>query len=355
MAFNQYTPEDFVAKLKTHLLSRLRESIRQERTAHEDDGPEDTSMADFTLDRHEYEQVIIRKDLMYKHKLAKFNYTTYDVRRAQDVINPGTSRCNVMVLSNAKDEENPNADRFAYARVIGVYHVNAILAGHDYRLRRLEFLWVRWYKNSAAFRWDSFKLEQVQFPPMADDDAFGFIDPRDVVRACHLVPRISTGQVHRDGIGLSKLAKDYHDWRSYFINWYPISNDALNMKTYSDDISFVDRDMIIRNLPSLGVGHVYSPSVATGTHTADGTLAQDIPEDIPEDIDIVMARESQAIGETQHEGDSLEVDDPEFGLENREIDILDEEDVSGEEGDLQLSDEDIIMDALEDSMDDCCE
>jgi hypothetical protein len=219
-AFDQYIPEDFVPKLKKHLLSGLRESIRQERNAHVDDGPEDTSMTNFAPDRPEYEQVIIRKELMYKHKLAKFNYTAYDVRRAQDVINPGTSRCNVMVLSNAQDEENPNADRFAYARVIGVFHVNAILAGHDYRLRRLEFLWVRWYQSTAAFRWDSFKLEQVNFPPMADDDAFGFIDPRDVVRACHLVPKMSTGQVHSDGIGLSKLAKDYRDWRSYFINWY---------------------------------------------------------------------------------------------------------------------------------------
>jgi hypothetical protein len=130
----------------------------------------------------------------------------------------------------------------------------------------------------------------------------------------------------------------------------------LNVKAYSDDVSFVDRDMIIRNLPYLGVGHVYGPSVATGTRTAaNGTLAQDIPEDIPEDIDVVMARESQAITETQHEGDSLEVDDPEFGLDNREIDILDEEDVSGEERDLQLSDEDVLMDALDDNIDDCCE
>jgi hypothetical protein len=92
--------------------------------------------------------------------------------------------------------------------------------------------------------------------------------------------------------------------------------------------------MIIRNLPDLGVGHVYGPSVAAGTCNAtNGTLAQDILEDILEDIDVVMARESEAIAETQHKGDSLEVEDPEFGLDNREIDILDEEDVSGEERD----------------------
>jgi hypothetical protein len=133
----------------------------------------------------------------------------------------------------------------------------------------------------------------------------------------------------------------------------PAPNDPLNVKAYSDDISFVDRDMIIRNLPDLGVGHVYGLSMATGTHTAThGTLAPDIPED----IDIVMAGESQAIDETVvHEGDSLEVDDPELGLESRETDNLDEEEFSGEEGDSQLSDEDVLMDTLEDNVDDCCE
>ena len=137
---------------------------------------------------------------------------------------------------------------------------------------------------------------------------------------------------------------------------YPAPSFPLNVKAYSDDISFVDRDMIIRNLPDLGVGHVYGPSVATGIHTAtNGILAQDIPEDNPEDINIVMVDESQAIGETQHEGDSLEVDDPELGLENRETDMLDEGEVSGDEEDSQISDEDVLMDALDDSIDDCCE
>src|ERR1700730_13496750 len=61
------------------------------------------------------------------------------------------------------------------------------------------------------------------------------------------------------------------------IGMYPGPNDPLDMKAHSDDSSFVDRDMIIRNLPDLGVGHVYGPSVATVIHTAANvTLAQDI-------------------------------------------------------------------------------
>jgi hypothetical protein len=70
---------------------------------------------------------------------------------------------------------------------------------------------------------------------------------------------------------------------------------------------------------------------ATDTPTAtNGT--PDIPEDIAEDIDIVMARESQAIEETLvREGDFLEVDNPELGLESRESDNLDEEEFSGED------------------------
>jgi len=125
------------------------------------------------------------------------------------------------------------------------------------------------------------------------------------------------------------------------------------VEAYSDGISFVDRDMIIRNLPNLGLGHVYGFSVATETHTATcGTLAPDIPEGTSEDV--VMSGESQVIEETMvHEGDSLEVEDPELGLEDREADNLDEEEHSGQ--DSLLSDEDVLTNALEDNMDDCCE
>jgi len=153
---------------------------------------------------------------MYKHSRARFNYTTYDIRREQDIINPNSSQRNVMVLNNV-DDDHP----FAYAQVLGIYHVNVVLKGPEtvnLRPRRLDFLWVRWYRTTSNHSWQSYKLDCVRFPPMADEDAFGFLDPRDVLRACHLIPRFSTARVHSDGIGLSRVARDGRDWHQYVVN-----------------------------------------------------------------------------------------------------------------------------------------
>ena len=34
--------------------------------------------------------------------------------------------------------------------------------------------------------WDASTLDCVCFPPMADEHAFGFVNPDDVLRGCHL-------------------------------------------------------------------------------------------------------------------------------------------------------------------------
>jgi len=204
-----------VPKLKNHLLPRLQDLLKYE-------APAQNAATAGGNDPEDYNHVFIKKDVMYRHKIAHINYTTYDVRRAQDVIHVDTLRCNVMVFNNPEDDdENP----FSYARVIGIFHVNAILAGPegivDHRPRRLEFLWVRWYRCvSAMHTWETGKLDRIHFPPITDEDAFGFLDPRDILRASHITPIFALGQVHVDGIGLSKIAKDYQDWRFYYITRY---------------------------------------------------------------------------------------------------------------------------------------
>jgi hypothetical protein len=56
---------------------------------------------------------------------------------------------------------------------------------------------------------------------MADSlDAFGFLDPIDVLRGCHVVPAFSRGRVHLDGKPFSNLAQDENDWSMYYINRY---------------------------------------------------------------------------------------------------------------------------------------
>jgi hypothetical protein len=80
------------------------------------------------------------------------------------------------------------------------------LAGNGHP-KLLQILWVRWYQyTSPMHTWTLTKLDRIRFPPMADADAFGFLDPGDVMRACHIVLAYSKGKLHTDGVGISRIA-----------------------------------------------------------------------------------------------------------------------------------------------------
>ena len=160
---------------------------------------------------------------MYSHNIMRINYTTYDVRRAQDSINPRTNHQDIMLLSH-RDDDTPHHE-YEYARVIGIYHVNVIYAGPgmlDYRARRLDFLWVRWYENlndiPAQQGWKNAQLDRLQFPSLSEEDAFGFVNPAEVVRGCHIVPSFSAGPRHIAAVGISACARNSQDWREYMVN-----------------------------------------------------------------------------------------------------------------------------------------
>lgn len=96
------------------------------------------------------DEVLFKHDRLYRHQILRINYTTYDIRRKQDTINPSTPRRYIMVLANKEaDDDHP----YAYARVIGIFHANVIYAGArraDYSSQRMEFLWVRWYELDTS-------------------------------------------------------------------------------------------------------------------------------------------------------------------------------------------------------------
>ncbi|KAH7909551.1 hypothetical protein BJ138DRAFT_1197527 [Hygrophoropsis aurantiaca] len=239
--------QEFVPRLKKHLLPRIRAQLQSEMS--ELGGPPTCDEHAEVLSGDDYRFVFFKNERIYEHKLMRINCTTYDVRRAQDVVNPSTSHNNIMVLASAVasdgSEGYSNHHPFLYARIIGIFHANVIYTGPgtpDYSPRRLEFLWVRWYKiiEHPAAGWDACKLDRVCFHPMASEDAFGFLDPNDVLRSCHLIPAFAFGKVHADGTGLSRCIDDSQDWRSYYVN------------------RFVDRDMVMRYHIGLGVGHVHT-------------------------------------------------------------------------------------------------
>lgn len=176
------------------------------------------------------DRLFFKNDRLYKHRILRINYTTYDVRRAQDVINPNTSHKDIMVLRDDSDDPD-NEDgyiphRFLYARVLGIFHTNVVYTGQgtlDYQPRRMEFLWVRWFQPTTSLcDWDSLRLDCVKFYPVAHEHAFGFLDPSDILRACHILPRMAQGKVHKN-LGLSGYAKDQQDWQYYYINRFDLS------------------------------------------------------------------------------------------------------------------------------------
>lgn len=178
-----------------------------------------TSMPDLT------DSIFFKNDRMYAHRIVRFNYTTYDIRRAQDVVNPRTPHCNIMLLKKPANDAPtlPAIHPFLYARVIGIYHVNVVYTGPgmvNYNPTRFDFLWVRWYEQKPlkpqSNQQPSHGLDELVFPPMADEGAFGFVDPSDVLRSCHILPAFNQG-VRRDNVGMSRCAHDSGDFNVYYV------------------------------------------------------------------------------------------------------------------------------------------
>ncbi|EGO04992.1 hypothetical protein SERLA73DRAFT_45390 [Serpula lacrymans var. lacrymans S7.3] len=164
-------------------------------------------------------QIVFKNNCIYNHKIFRINYTTYNIQRAQDVINPQTNHCNIMLLAHP-DSSSSSAHPFLHAQVIGIYHVNVISIDStniDYRPRQMGFLWVRWYELQAC---EPHQLATLHFVPMADNDVFGFVDPADVLRTCHLIPAFARGKSRPDGVGLSRCVQDGQDSKLYYINRY---------------------------------------------------------------------------------------------------------------------------------------
>lgn len=132
---------------------------------------------------------------------------------------------------------SPPKGRFLYARVLGAYHVNVGYIGPgmlDYNPRRVDFLWVRWYKvvRKGNDPFSSSELPQLSFYPLHSPDAFGFVDPRDVLRSCHIIPKFASGQPEQPQRGLSRCGKARDDYKNYYVGWY-VNIDSVCIVRFS--------------------------------------------------------------------------------------------------------------------------
>ncbi len=175
--------QDFIPKLKDHILRCL---LGDEIGPNDDPTPEQLSYLHITNNH------------IYHHKVLRINYTTYDVRQDQDSINPQT-RSDVIVLANETDLDCTHP--YWYACVIGIFHAEARyhdLNGsiEDARPFNINFLWVRWYSFDSKHR-SGFKAKRphwVGFVDSKDPEAFGFLDPANVICAIHLIPIYKLGR-----------------------------------------------------------------------------------------------------------------------------------------------------------------
>lgn len=294
--------------------------------------------------------VLFKSDRIYKHNIARFNHTAYDVRRGQDVINPNTTHADIMMLAHtdfAGDDPSESRHPYLYARVLGIYHANVVYTGRgslDFNPRRVEFLWVRWFKPVGEYMsWSKRRFDSLMFHPMASDDAFGFVDPSKVLRSSYIVPAFSSGRLHDDGIGLSHWAKDAGDWKRYYVNRYvlvPFSIFQLYLIVYR----FPDRDMLMRYHWGLAVGHVYSHGTQSATHMEASHSEANPQINVTEDnsSSLVEGVESP-ITSRSHLDD--EEDDPELSLQDREDDLPDNV-VSDSDGAESEDSEGEMMEAL---------
>lgn len=129
-----------------------------------------------------------------------------------------------MVLAGSDNKLTPTTHPYLYAKVLGTYHVNIVYVGPgtvvDYTPTQMEFLWVRWYQimEGGHGGWAARKLDRVKFMPIGSPDAFGFVDPTNILRSCHMVPVFARGKFHEDGKGLSSSTGDSNDWAEYYVN-----------------------------------------------------------------------------------------------------------------------------------------
>ncbi|TFK81828.1 hypothetical protein K466DRAFT_648231 [Polyporus arcularius HHB13444] len=237
--------KDFSSQLDSHVFQRL-EALAGRPTSR-DPTPEECI------------NVRIDRGRLYIHKITRVNWTSYDMRREQDSINP-RMHADIMMLA-PPGSEHP----YLYARVISVFHVNA------YRLdpedsastpdpELLHILWVRWYDLDrtlpGGFRY--FRPHCLKLAAL-DDEAFGFISPGQVLRGVHIAPAERFGRSDQLTLPYRMLMPESRPSRAFSAE--TVDDDGLtDRQPCKEDWNYYyigmwsDRDLFMRFLGG-GVGH----------------------------------------------------------------------------------------------------
>ncbi|KIJ53889.1 hypothetical protein M422DRAFT_242156 [Sphaerobolus stellatus SS14] len=242
--------ENFYDDMKTHLYGRLTNIAAEDDEVH--------------ITQAQRDKVLILRRVLYKHQTCRINFTTYDMQRSQDSINPSTSHRDIM-LHARDDHSSSRYHPYWYARVIGIFHCLARLREQP-DFQEIHFLWIRWLGRSDTKVRSAVNpnfLDQVGFVTVEDEtDMFGFVDPANVIRACHLIPAFHYAEsdlLKPGSVGRNLKDRDT-DYLHYYVN------------------RFVDRDMYMRYLGG-GIGHTihFDPTAGEPENVSDPE-EEELPE-----------------------------------------------------------------------------
>ncbi|KAJ3816794.1 hypothetical protein F5880DRAFT_1618922 [Lentinula raphanica] len=276
--------KNFYPKLQDHLLSRV--------LGRKFDGDDKEDLGFTDEDRNTIRLVNGR---MYASKTMRINYTTYDVRRDSDMINPRTDHCMVMLHS---PETAPGVHPYWYAQVLGIFHAQVLHIDyrqnqHSSQPQHMEFLWVRWFGSEPGYRSGvrNAKLPKIGFVPASDDMAFGFLDPSLLIRACHLIPSFAgkkTTELLDFPQSMGRKVDCESDWTNYYVN------------------IFVDRDMFMRYFPGGGVGHSSVPDDHELDEQPEGEDSDNTQERCPLDYQSLLDIPPEFLEDSDEDTDNEE-------------------------------------------------
>ena len=206
------SPQNFIQKLRVHLLSRLLGK-----------GLDNDDPCLYTDDERNSVRVI--NNIIFSANEFSVNYTAYDIRRDRDTVNI-TNRPYVMIRS---PEVGDNIHPYWYAQVLGIYHAPVSTthpAAQKHSAQQVQFLWVRWLGAEPGHRSGSqvTRLPKIGFVEATDDNAFEFLDPDLIIRGSHLIPAFHFGRTSNlmpyDGPTVARAVGETDDWVNFYVNVY---------------------------------------------------------------------------------------------------------------------------------------
>ncbi|KAF8888955.1 hypothetical protein CPB84DRAFT_1620607, partial [Gymnopilus junonius] len=175
----------------------------------------------FTDDERNCLHIIGNK--LYDHGTLRINYTTYDMCRSQDSINPKMHPDILMLAPTSNENSHP----YLYGRIIAIYHVevtHALLSPH---VQRIDFVHVRFFKLDQGFTggFATRRFHRLTFVNSSEADAFGFVDPAQVIRGVHIIPAFAYPTT--DELLGQSIVRRYvdaecsdTDWEYYYVNMF---------------------------------------------------------------------------------------------------------------------------------------